>query len=82
MQLSALLAKLSRDGTVRRSLVKPLALIVHEHGLGGGLVLVGVFGRGESHWVCWRLLSLEARMELWQQNEEQVGRRRVGIPMR
>ena len=36
----------------------------------------------ESHWVCWRLLSLEARMEPWQQNEEQVGRRRVGIPMR
>ena len=38
--------------------------------------------QAESHWVCWRLLSLEARMEPWQQNEEQVGRRRVGIPMR
>ena len=34
----------------------------------------------ESHWVWWRLLSLEARMEPWQQNEEQVGRLRVGIP--
>ena len=36
----------------------------------------------ESHWVCWRLLSLEARMEPWQQNEEQVGRLPVAIPMR
>ena len=35
---------------------------------------------GESHWVCWRLLSLEARMEPWQDNNRQVGRLRVGIP--
>ena len=32
----------------------------------------------ESHWVLWRFLSLEARMESWQQSEEQVGRRRIG----
>ena len=35
-----------------------LALIVHENGLGGGLVLVGVFGRGVGCWWgvwagCW-----------------------------
>ena len=36
----------------------------------------------ESHWVAWRLLTLETRMESCQQNEHRGSRRRVGTAPR
>ena len=43
-------------------------------GMSPWLRLYQIYVPCEPHWVLWRLLSLETRMEPWQQNEEQVGR--------